>query len=295
MKKIIALLLVMSMALMFVACAGNEETPEATEGQGVVDTEQPSDAQDVAPSEDASDSVEEEEVTDAKGDNLTEEKEDTTEKEETPSQDKTSDNPADWTKEEIVEFYKTSAEKSHSKAVSSQTMAMPKLVVNDGDGLLGGFLNMINPVINDVLAKNAMSYEGITGGYTKLVPSDVKSAKAYKSGNYTVVEMKLVEQTDGVYGDMHGGSVGHAINVLGNVSTAAEQFPAFDIDFENADIKVHYANPTVKVKINDKGIIEKGTWSYTAQVYIRNLKINFITVDKADAEIDYVIVVGGGF
>lgn len=206
-----------------------------------------------------------------------------------------SDNPANWSKEQIAEFYKKAATKSHDKVESSQTMEMPKLVVNDGDGALGFFLKIATPVINSVLAKNSTTYGGITGGYANLVASDIAEAKAYKEGKYTIIEMIMVEQTDGIYGDAQGGTVGHAINVLGNVATAAEQFPDFDIKFEEADIKVHYADPIVKVRINENGIIEKGTWSYTSEVYIRHLQINSITVDKAEAEIDYVITVGGGF
>lgn len=206
-----------------------------------------------------------------------------------------SDNPADWSKEQIAEFYKQAATKSHATAESSQTMTMPKLVVNDGDGAMNWFVQLLIPVINSVLQKNTTTYGGITGGYANLVASDIDSAKAYKDGDYTVIEMTMVEQTDGIYGDAQGGTVGHAINVLGNVATAAEQFPDFDIKFEEADIKVHYADPTVKVKINKDGIIEKGTWSYTAEVYIRHLQINSIMIDKADAEIEYIIVVGEGF
>ena len=107
--------------------------------------------------------------------------------------------------------------------------------------------------------------------------------------------MTMVEQTDGLYGDAQEGTVGHAINVLGNVASAVEQFPDFDIKYKEADIKVHYSQPTVKVKINDKGIIEKGTWRYVSEIYIRHLEISGIMIDKADAEIEYVIIVGGGF
>lgn len=219
----------------------------------------------------------------------------TSKEEQSDSKKELSANPAEWSKEDIVAVYKNSAAKSHKVVESSQVYAMPKLIVNDGDGALGFFLKMITPVIASVLEKNAMSYEGITGGYTKMVPNDVQSAKAYKDGDYIVIEMVMVEQTDGIYGDYQGGSVGHAVNVLGNVATAVEQFPAFDIKFEEADIKIHYTKPTVKVKINKDGVIEKGTWSYDAQIYIRNLKIDSIMINKADAEIIYTITTGGGF
>lgn len=209
--------------------------------------------------------------------------------------DEISDDPSKWSKEQIVYMYKQAATKSHDKVESSQTMEMPKLVVNDGDGAMNWFVQMLVPVINSVITKQATTYGGITGGYANLVASDVDTAKAYKDGKYTVIEMRMVEQTDGIYGDAQGGTVGHAINVLGNVATAVEQFPDFDIKYEEADIKVHYADPIVKVRINEDGIIEKGTWSYTSEIYIAHLQINSIMINKADAEIKYVIVVGGGF
>lgn len=211
------------------------------------------------------------------------------------NKDEISDDPSQWTKEQIVYMYKQAATKSHEGAETSQTMSMPKLVVNDGDGAMNWFVQILVPVINSVLEKQATTYGGITGGYKNLVPTDVETAKAYKDGKYTVIEMRMVEQTDGIYGDAQGGTVGHAINVLGNVATAVEQFPQFDIKYEEADIKVHYADPIVKVRINEDGIIEKGTWSYTSEIYIAHLQINSIMIDKADAEIEYVIVVGGGF
>lgn len=218
-----------------------------------------------------------------------------TPQQETVNKDEISDNPAEWTKEQIVYMYKQAATKSHDTAESSQTMTMPTMVVNDGDGALGFFINMVKPVIDSVIEKQATTYGGITGGYQKLVASDVDTAKAYKDGKYTVIEMRMVEQTDGLYGDPQEGTVGHAINVLGNVATAVEQFPQFDIKYKEADIKIHYADPIVKVRINENGMIEKGTWSYMSKIDIKHLAIGSVMVDKAYAEIEYVIVVGGGF
>lgn len=205
------------------------------------------------------------------------------------------DDPTKWSKEQIVQFYKQSAAKSHAGAESSQKMELTNMVVNNGSGALGGFIALVKPVINTVVAKQELTFEGITGGYNNLVASDVASAKAYKEGNYTVIEMTMVEQTDGLYGDPQEGTVGHAISVLGNVATAVAEFPDFNIAYEDADIKIHYANPTVKVRINENGIIEKGTWKYDTQIDIKHLQIESVMVDTAEAEIIYTIVVGGGF
>ena len=212
---------------------------------------------------------------------------------ETVNTDEISDDPSQWSKEQIVYMYKQAATKSHDTAESSQTMTMPELDVEGG--AIGFFLSIAKPAINAVLEKQTTTYGGITGGYQKLVASDVDTAKAYKEGNYTVIEMRMVEQTDGLYGDPQEGTVGHAINVLGNVATAVEQFPQFDIKYKEADIKIHYADPIVKVRINENGMIEKGTWSYLSKIDIKHLAIGSVMIDSAYAEIEYIIVVGGGF
>ncbi len=307
MKKIIAILLVISILFAFVACKNDENidptetnTESTTEDQAVnsgdVDVEPESSTDENTSDEGSTTGDVADEPSSDKNDKEEEtQKDDKDDETESTTKKPVSDNPAEWSKAEIVEAYKNAAIKTHSTAKSSQTMVLNKLVVNDGDGALNFFINMLKPVIDTALKNNTTSYNGLTGGFTKLTASDVKSAKAYKQGKYTVIEMTMNEQTDGLYGDAQEGSVGHAINVLGNVADAVEQFPDFDIKYKEADIKVHYVQPTVKVKINDNGKIEKGTWRYVSDIYIRHLDISGIMIDKADAQIEYVIVVGGGF
>lgn len=204
-------------------------------------------------------------------------------------------NPEEWTDEEIIAYYKSSALKSNSRTTSTQTMSLTEMVVNNGDGTLAKAVEFAKPFMIDALEKNSTEFEGITGGFNNLTLSDTESVKAYKSGKYTVIEMTLKEQTDGVHGDMYSGTVGHAISVVGDLSVVQEELPMFDIYFDNADMKLHYVNPTLKVKINEDGIIEKGTWSYTVNISVKNLKVEFITVDSGYGSVDYVIKVGGGF
>ena len=203
--------------------------------------------------------------------------------------------PSQWTAEETVEFYKNAAAKSNPTAKSSQVMVLNKLIINNGEGALGFFTKILEPAIRSVVKENALEFDGITGGFHALSVSDTKSVKAYKSGEYTVVEMTLKNQTDDIHANEHEGTVGHAISVLGDIGRVIEQFPQFDVDLSNAKIDVHYVNATVKVKINKDGIIEKGTWQYTCDPDISNVKISGINVHTADAEIDYIITVGGGF
>lgn len=207
----------------------------------------------------------------------------------------TATDPAQWTTEEIVEFYKAAATKTHPNVKSSQVMSMKELVINNGDGALGFFVNMFEPLAVAALERNSIEIDGITGGYANLTASDLQSAKAYKSGNYTVIEMRPKEQTDGPYGDTFSGTVGHAISVVDGVAEVLKEFPKLDVNIDEALIAINYTKPVVKVKINNNGIIEKGTWSYTVDVDVENLVIEKIKINTADAKIDYIITLGGGF
>lgn len=212
-----------------------------------------------------------------------------------------STDPSEWTDEEIVEFYKAAAIRSKTKVMSKQTMTLEEMVVNDGDGLLGNFVEMITPFLISALEDSSTEFDGITGGYENLELSDAESVKAYKSGEYTVVEMTMKEQVDGAHGDLHSGTVGHAISVVGDLAVVEEALPNFEIRFDDADVKLHYKNPKIKVKINKDGIIEKGTWTYKVYVTIANLYVGgrrlplSATVESGYGTVDYIITVGGGF
>lgn len=294
MKKTLAILVAASMIFAFAACNNSSEDETTT-----VPT--------------STEAVETTTLLGSEADTSTEPSSETTTAVEAPSGQETTTvlaeqttlaaDPSQWTDEEIIEFYKAAAIKTHPKVQHSQTMTMDSLVIGEGGGVGGFFVDSIAiPAINAVLEKNSDTFDGITGGYKDLVVSDAKSIKAYKSGNYTIIEMTMKDQTDGKHGHNMSGTVGHAITVLGDISVAVAEFPQFKIDTENADIKIHYNNATVKVKIDQNGLIERGTWDYTASVSIKNLALNFkdaktkdLVVKKASADIGYNIVLGGGF
>ncbi len=290
MKKIISLFLVFCLLFAFASCSqdsGGDIDETTTLTDSVVDNE-----------------AENETITDYEGESesLTEvventEKDTTKKPEDEKTTNKqpagTSKNPADWSKEEVVAFYKKACEKS-SHVTSKQTMTMRKDSLKAAGGL-GKFLSFAEGVIRGVMKLNAIDVPGITGGHWNLVPSDCKTAKAYKSGNYIVVEMTMKDQTDGVYGNTFEGTVGHAISVVNGVAEVAEQFSQFDVRYKEADIKIHYTEAVLKVKINEKGVIEKGTWKYVCTPVVNDLYIEGIEVDDAGAVIDYVVTLGGGF
>jgi len=276
MKRIIACLSVFALLVSFAACGKNETPPQPEEAESIV-ASQPEGSTAPEVLYDITEIASKEEAA------------------ETESTTVAETDPSTWTDEEIIEFYKKAAEKSNPTAKSTQVMNLTELIINDGDGALGFFIRILEPAIASVIKKNAFDFDGITGGFTNLEAADAQSIKAYKSGEYTVVEMTMKNQTDGIHADAYAGSVGHAVTVLGDISKVLAEFPQFDVDVENADIKVVYKNATVKVKINKNGIIEKGTWKYTCDPEIRHLDISGIMIDKADAKIDYIITVGGGF
>ena len=292
MKKFIALLTALSLVLSLAACGGSDKPVEPETTTEEVSADNPTSAE-VELTE-----APDETVTNTEGEVIATNPDETTAPEETSALDA---DPAKWSEEEIIEFYKQAARKS--KSVKSQKkMVMGEFVVNDGDGFLGTFVEMATPLFKSTLEDNSPEFDGITGGYEKLSPSDVRTAKAYKSGNYTVIEMTMVEQVDGARGSEKEGTVGHAISVVGNLSIVEEKLKIFFIDFDNADVKIRYANPVLKVKINNStGKIEKGTWSYDVLVniknlYIKNLRLPIeLTIKSGHGSVAFSVTVGGGF
>lgn len=291
MKKIFAVIMAFLMCFAFVSCKDNNHDDENThevvtnkEGETVTDKNGEAVTQTVVSSETVAQITENTSVS-------------TTEPESTVALS----DPSEWTDEEIVEFYKNAAIKSKTAVKSIQTMTLSEMVVNDGDGFIGKMVELATPIMKSALKKNSTEFDGITGGYEKLTVNDIQSAKAYKSGEYTVVEMTMKEQTDGIHGDWSSGTVGHAISVVGDISVVADELPQFIIDFENADLKLRYSDPKLRVKINKDGIIEKGTWSYVVNVTVANLYIAAVKfpievmIKSAHGSVDYEIVVGGGF
>ena len=204
-----------------------------------------------------------------------------------------SDDPSEWTMEQVVEFYKKACVAS-SHVTSKQTMYMRKNSLK-AEGGFGSFLHIAEPIIRGVMELNAVDVPGITGGHENLTLEDCKTAKAYKSGDYIVVEMTLKDQTDGVYGKRNEGHIGHAIFVVDGVAEVAEQFSQFDVRYKEANIKIYYTDAHLKVKINSDGIVENGTWKYVCTPVVDNLYIEGFVVNDAGAVIDYGVTLNGGF
>ena len=302
MKKIIAIFLSLILVFVLVSCGENSDNKDSTtsvKADDSVSTEKVEHETEVVTKVVVNDEGETELVTEIIEVDVTEKEETvvTTEKETELATKKpvseVSKNPSEWTKEQIVEFYKKACANS-SHETSKQTMHMRKKSLKAAGGL-GTFLAMAEPIIRGVMEMNHTDVPGITGGHENLTVDDIKTAKAYESDGYIVVEMTMKDQTDGIYGKRNEGHIGHAIFVVDGVAEVAEQFSQFDVRYKEADIKIYYTDAELKVKINSDGVIEKGTWTYVCTPKCNNLYIEGFTVNDAGAVIDYGVTLNGGF
>ncbi len=213
-------------------------------------------------------------------------------KEETTKKPALSD---EWTKEKIVETYKNAAKKSNASAKSAQKISLKKISVNNGE--FEGFFDFIMPIMSKLLANNSKETTGITGGYKNLAASDIATAKAYKVGNNTALEMVMREQVSGPSDDAQSGSVGHVITAVGDIGAVVTQLKDLGIPLElsEKDTKIYYTKPVVKVLINSNGEIVKGTWKYTVEIRMDNYKAFGKDVETTSVIMDNAITVNGGF
>ena len=277
-KKIAALLLCPAMIFSFAACGEKQNETPAEETTAII-------------AEETTENVTEENiVADEAVSEITEE---TTASESTSAA--TQSDPSAWSKAEIAEFYKNAAKKSSSKTKSEQKITLSDISINNGQYESG--MKFVKSIISTFLNKNSTEIEGITGGYENLTEADIKTAKAYKIGNNTAIEMVMVNQTDGARGDALGGSVGHVISVVGDITVVTTQLQdlGLPIEISEKDTKIYYTNPVVKVVVDPNGNIIKGTWRYTVDINLNNYQVAGTKIDTTSVVMDNIITVNGGF
>lgn len=184
----------------------------------------------------------------------------------------TADDSAEWSTAQIVEFYKIAAAKTTANAKSYRAITLKDVSINNGE--YESAINFIMPIMSKLISNNSEEIEGITGGFKNLSEADVASAKAYKSGNNTVVEMVMKKQVSGPREDANSGSVGHAITAVGDIGQVVTQLTDLGLPLElsDDDTKIYYTNPKVNVTIDGNGKIVSGTWSYTVEISMNNYK-----------------------
>ena len=183
------------------------------------------------------------------------------------------DDISQWSYAEIAEFYKNAAINTHKGAKSERNITLTSIDVNNGQ--YENVFEFITPIMAKILARNSTEVDGITGGFTKLTESDIKTAKAYKQGNNTVIEMTMKNQVAGPREDMNEGTVGHAMAVVGDIGVVVDQLKEYGLPMEisDEDTSIHYSNAKLKVTVDPSGKIVSGTWSYTVDIRLNNYKV----------------------
>ena len=203
---------------------------------------------------------------------------------------KNNNDPSKWSAAQIVEAYKTAAKKTHSSVKSQHRIEMKEVLVN------GKEIGFVVPIMSAFLKSNETDKDGITGGYNNLTAADVASAKAYKNGSATVIEMTMKKQTSGASEDANSGSVGHAVTGVGDIGAVAKQLEdKLPLEINYNETKIYYTNPTVKVLIDPNGKIVNGTWQYTVDIRLNNYKAFGQPVDSTSIVMVNTLTLNGGF
>ncbi len=201
----------------------------------------------------------------------------------------------EFTKAEIIEIYKNAALKSNNIVKSKQDIYLKNISINNGE--FEKVMNFVTPIMAKLLSNNSKEIDGITGGYSQLTEADVLSAKLYSVGNNTALELIIKSQVGGARDNLHEGSVGHAINTVGDIGVVTDQLKDLGLPMEINDDNtlIHYTNPTVKVIVDPNGYIISGTWQYTVDIRLMNYKVFGKPVNNTSVVMDNVITVNGGF
>ena len=175
--------------------------------------------------------------------------------------------PSNWTTQQIVDYYKFGmAMEDNADVMTDQSFELI--------GSLEGKASILNGPVKLAMKLAAQPYNALTGGYWDLQPSDLKSADAHREGDYIVINLYPLEQTDGPNGNEHEGTVGHVVNVVqgidGFIAYVEENFSILNAKYDDDSVVLQYSNAYAKdVKINTKtGKMESGTWGYDVDIYL---------------------------
>ena len=186
------------------------------------------------------------------------------------------------TDNQLIEMYKNAATKTHSSAKSVQKISMKDFQIENG-GAINSIMKMFLPVISKVVENNSTEFDGITGGYSSLTIDDVSDISYTKTGDNINIKMQLKEQVDSGSSDINSGTVGHAISVIGDLSSVFSQLKdsGIPISVENENIEMTYKNAKVDVTIDNQGNIITGLWCYDVTLDLNNFTVGGTVVPKA--------------
>ena len=199
---------------------------------------------------------------------------------------------------EIAAFYVAASNKTRDDAkepAGHQSMVLVGEI--SGDGAIGTLLEVLNPIVADVLADNSTSTDYIPGAsrgdlQADDIVADTCYAQTDENGN-TTLYIELKKQVDGPDCDGHeAGPVARGIGTLGSIDTALEALGA-ELNSGRDTVTLTYRDAYIECVVNADGYIVSGTWHYIVDVNIGNAKakISIISANLKNlkAAIEYTV------
>ncbi len=283
MKKLLAILLALTLVIGLAACGAKTEDettttePEVTEEiteEVTEDATEPAEGESTEAPEESTEAPEES-------------KEDASKEEETTEEEKKEFNSTDA--KEVVEFYNAARKATNPAPKGHQTMALSGEIT--GDGFIGALLQVLQPAAKSALEKNSKDTDWIPGhDHGDILATDVTSAKATTKDGVTTVELKFKDQVDGP--DKSSGPVERGISTLGSIDSALGELGAEITEGRNT-VSLTYTDAYLTAKIKDGKIIG-GTWHYLVKIFVGNAKGKLgisITLKNLKAAVDYKVVI----
>ncbi len=111
-----------------------------------------------------------------------------------------SDNPAEWSKAEIVEFYKNAAIKTNAGAKSLRNISLKGISINNGQ--YAGVMDFVSGIMDKIISKNSTEVDGdgriIKGTWSYTVDINMNNYKVFGTAvNSTSIVMENVITLNG--------------------------------------------------------------------------------------------------
>ncbi len=180
---------------------------------------------------------------------------------------------SEWSDEEIINYYISSAKKSNETAVSKEYITLNYI----DDGEEETVYDSMTPLIKRTLGNNVYEVEGITGDFENLTVDDCESVDAYKKGRYIVVDIVLKNQSDSMKNeDVIVNTISHGMTIV-DKQALKDAFAELGVavDISEGDVVINYTNAKISVRIDSDGYIKKGTWSHNIDIDVENVMVIF--------------------
>ncbi len=180
---------------------------------------------------------------------------------------------SEWSDEEIINYYISSAKKSNETAVSKECITLNYI----DDGEEETVYDSMTPLIKRTLGNNVYEVEGITGDFENLTVDDCESVDAYKKGRYIVVDIVLKNQSDSMKSeDVIVNTISHGMTIV-DKQALKDAFAELGVavDISEGDVVINYTDAKISVRINSDGYIQKGIWSHNIDIDVENVMVIF--------------------